>query len=34
MPPNQNRHGDNFLEKNKEVALIILAKEMGTESVF
>ena len=24
----------NILEKNKEVAYIILAKEMGTESVF
>ena len=31
MPPNQNCHGDKYFRKNKE---IILAKEMGTESVF
>ena len=31
--PNQNCHRDKYFRKNKEVAWIILAKEMGTESV-
>ena len=34
MPQNQNCHRDKYFRKNKEVAEIILAKGMGTESVF
>ena len=34
MLQNQNCHRDKYFRKNKEVAVIISAKEMGTESVF
>ena len=34
MPPNQNCHRDKYFRKNKEVAYIIMAKEMDTESAF
>ena len=33
MPQDQNCHRDKYFRKHKQVAEIILAKEMGTECV-